>query len=470
MLKPGSQCYFIGIGGIAMSQAALLLHEMGYRVRGSDSALHPPTDQLLHAAKIAVEERYSAAHLNPPPDLVVIGNAVSRGNPEVEEVLAQGIPYLSLPLLIKELLLTQRRSAVVAGTHGKTTTASLLAWLLVAGGLDPSFLVGGLPLNFGRGYRAGAGGWAVLEGDEYDSAFFDKGPKFLHYQPSLVILTSIEFDHADIYPNLEVIKDAFRRLIAIVPSGGTLIACNDDPVVREVIAGAQCRVETYGQTGMWSPREPWATAQGTIFSLQRGDKKVGEMELEVPLWGEHNISNVVAAVAAARRIGLSFAQIRKGLLGFQGVRRRMETIGEAGGITVIDDFAHHPTAVRETLRALRSRFPGRRLWAVFEPRSHTMRRNVLQEELALALTEADRVVLGRPFSPRAPEETLDPERVVAEINRHKGAGVASYLKTTDQIVSLCVAEAVPRDVIAVMSSGHFEGLPMRILSALRDRA
>ena len=454
-----------------MAQTALLLQEMGYQVRGSDPGLHPPTDQLLHAAKIVVEKGYAAAHLNPRPDLVVIGNAVSRGNPEVEEVLTQGIPYLSLPALIKEVLLAQRRSAVVAGTHGKTTTASLLAWLLVAGGLDPSFLVGGVLLNFGRGYRAGAGGWAVLEGDEYDSAFFDKGPKFLHYQPSVAVLTSIEFDHADIYQDLEAVKNAFRRLIAIIPPEGTLIACSDDAVVREVIAGAhgvQCQVETYGETGMWSFRGLWATAQGTIFSLQKGDKKLGE--LEVPLWGEHNISNAVAAVAAARRIGLSFAQIREGLRAFQGVRRRMETVGETGGITVIDDFAHHPTAVRETLRALRSRFPGRRLWAVFEPRSQTMRRKVLQQGLVQALAEADRVVLGRPFSPPAPEEALDPQGVVAEINRHKGDGAARYLEATDRIVALCVAEAIPGDVVVVMSSGHFEGLPARIFSALKDRA
>jgi len=468
MLKPGSLCYFIGIGGIAMAQAALLLQEMGYQVRGSDPALHPPTDQLLRDGNIAVDKGYAAAHLDPRPDLVVIGNAVSRGNPEVEEVLAQGIPYLSLPALIKEVMLAQRQSAVVAGTHGKTTTASLLAWLLVAGGLDPSFLVGGVPLNFGQGYRVGAGGWAVLEGDEYDSAFFDKGPKFLHYQPSVVVLTSIEFDHADIYQDLEAVKNAFRRLIAIIPPEGTLIACSDDAVVREVIAGAPCHVETYGETGMWSSRGLWATAQGTIFSLQQGEEKLGE--LEVPLWGVHNISNVVAAAAAARRIGLSFAQIRDGLRTFQGVRRRMETVGETGGITVIDDFAHHPTAVRETLRALQSRFPGRRLWAVFEPRSQTMRRKVLQQGLIQALAEADRIVLGRPFSPPAPGEALDPLRVVEEINRHKGDGAAGYLEATDQIVALCVAEAKPGDVIAVMSSGHFEGLPARILSALAKRA
>jgi UDP-N-acetylmuramate: L-alanyl-gamma-D-glutamyl-meso-diaminopimelate ligase len=451
-----------------MAQAALLLQEMGYRVRGSDAGLHPPTDQLLRDGNIVVDKGYASAHLSPRPDVVVIGNAVSRGNPEVEELLAQGIPYLSLPVLIKEVLLAQRQSAVVAGTHGKTTTTSLLSWLLVAGGLDPSFLVGGVPLNFGRGYRAGAGGWAVLEGDEYDSAFFDKGPKFLHYQPSLVVLTSIEFDHADIYQDLEGVKDAFRRLIALIPREGTLIACSDDPVVKEVIAGAQCHVETYGQTGMWSARGLWGTAQGTIFSLQQGDKKLGE--LEVPLWGEHNISNVVAAVAAARRIGLSLTQIREGLLAFQGVRRRMETVGETGGITVIDDFAHHPTAVRETLRALQSRFPERRLWAVFEPRSQTMRRKVLQEGLAQALTEADRVVLGRPFSPPAPEEALDSGKVVEEINRYKGDGAAVYLEATDQIVALCTAEAKPGDVIAVMSSGHFEGLPTRIFSALKNRA
>jgi UDP-N-acetylmuramate: L-alanyl-gamma-D-glutamyl-meso-diaminopimelate ligase len=468
MLKKGAHCYFIGIGGIAMAQVALLLQEMGYQVRGSDSALHPPTDELLHDGNIAVEQGYATAHLSPSPDLVVIGNAVSRGNPEVEAVLEQGIPYLSLPGVIEEALLDGRRSAVVAGTHGKTTTAALLAWLLVAGGIDPAFLVGGVPLNFGQGYRAGKGEWVVLEGDEYDSAFFDKGPKFLHYRPRVVILTSIEYDHADIYPDLEAVKRAFRQLIAIIPLDGTLIACSDDAVVGEVIAEARCPVETYGQRGLWSPHGIWETALGTIFSLRRGDEKLGE--LEVPLWGEHNIGNVVAAVAAASCIGLSFARIREGLLAFQGIRRRMEVVGETGGITVIDDFAHHPTAIRETLRAARSRFPGRRLWAIFEPRSQTMRRKVFQEELASALGEADLVVLGKPFSPPTTGEALDPQMVVEEIKRHKGDAAVRYLEGTDQIITHCVAATASGDVIVVMSSGHFEGLPVRIFKAITERS
>jgi len=468
MLKKGAHCYFIGIGGIAMAQAALLLQEMGYAVRGSDASLHPPSDHLLQEGNIAVEKGYDAAHLLPSPDLVVIGNAVSRGNPEVEAVLDKGIPYLSLPGLIEEVLLDKRHSAVVAGTHGKTTTASLLAWLLFHGGLDPSFLIGGVPLNFGRGYRSGKGEWVVLEGDEYDSAFFDKQPKFLHYRPEVVILTSIEYDHADIYKNLEEVKHAFGQLLAIIPKEGILIACIDDAVVGEIISGAQCRVETFGEKGKWSPRRVRVTSRGTIFSLHRGGEVLGE--LEIPLWGDHNLSNAVGAAVAAFLIGLPMARISEGLRTFQGVRRRMEVIGETRGITVMDDFAHHPTAIRETLRGVRARFPQARLWAVFEPRSQTMRRQVFQEELAAALGKADQVVIGKIFSPPSQGEALDPNRVVEEIRRAKGAAAATYVEDSKEIVAHCIEGAAPGDVIVVMSSGHFAGLPQRILTALRDRS
>jgi UDP-N-acetylmuramate: L-alanyl-gamma-D-glutamyl-meso-diaminopimelate ligase len=468
MLKKGAHCYFIGIGGIAMAQAALLLKEMGYQVKGSDPAQHPPTDRLLHEGKIVVEQGYDAAHLSPPPDLVVIGNAVSRGNPEVEAVLGRGIPYTSLPGLIEESLLRERLSAVVAGTHGKTTTASLLAWLLFAGGVDPSFMVGGVPLNFGRGYRLGHGEWAVLEGDEYDSAFFDKGPKFLHYRPQVVILTSIEYDHADIYQDVEAVKSVFRQLLAIIPKEGTLIANIDDGVVSDMVSAAPCRVETFGAAGLWSPKGVRATSEGTIFHLQRGGEDMEEFT--IPLWGLHNVSNAAGAVIAASLIGLTIPQIKEGLRTFQGVRRRMEVVGEAGGVTVIDDFAHHPTAIRETLRAVRSRFPKGRLWAIFEPRSQTMRRGILQGELTTALQEADHVVIGRIFSPPSQGEVLDPNKVVQGIRKAKGDAAASYLEAPEEIVSHCVEGAVPGDVIVVMSSGHFAGLPERIFTALRERS
>ncbi len=466
MLKKGAHCYFIGIGGIAMAQAALLLLEMGYRVTGSDTSLHPPTDQLLQERDVKVEQGYDAVHLTPPPDLVVIGNAVSRGNLEVEAVLEKGIPYLSLPALIEEVLLDKRRSAVVAGTHGKTTTTALLAWLLFSGGLDPSFLIGGVPLNFHRGFRSGKGEWVVLEGDEYDSAFFDKQPKFLHYLPQVVVLTSIEYDHADIYPDFEAVKRAFRQLLAIIPKKGTIIINADDEVVREIVSDARCRVETYGKEGRWSTSAKRVTPQGTVFQLQRDGETLGE--LEIPLWGDHNLSNALGAAVAASMIGLSFTQIREGFRTFRGVRRRMEVIGEAGGITLIDDFAHHPTAIRETLRGLRLRFPKARLWAVFEPRSQTMRRRVFQEELAAALKEADQVVIGKVFSPPAQDAALDPNRVAQEIREAKGETAAAYLEDPEEIVSLCVAGASPGDVIVVMSSGHFDGLPQRIFTALRD--
>ena len=468
MLQKGGHCYFIGIGGIAMAQTALLLKELGYQVRGSDPALHPPTDRLLHEGKIVVDHGYDPAHLCPAPDLVVIGNAVSKGNPEVEAVLNNGIPYISLPGLIEEVLLNEKRSAVVAGTHGKTSTASLLAWLLFAGGMDPSFIVGGVALNFDKGYRLGHGEWIVLEGDEYDSAFFDKGPKFLHYRPQVVILTSIEYDHADIYQDLEAIKGAFRQLLAIIPQEGVLIANTDDGVVREMISKARCRVETFGEKGLWSPQGMQATPEGTAFRLERGGEDMGEFTFS--LWGRHNVSNAVGAVIAASLIGLTVPQVKEGLRTFRGVRRRMEVVGEARGITVIDDFAHHPTAIRETLGGVRSRFPGGRLWAIFEPRSQTMRRDILRAELATALQEADHVVIGRIFSSPSQGGALDPSRVAQEISREKGDGAACYLEDPEDIVSHCLSEAAPGDIIVVMSSGHFAGLPGRIYAALRDHA
>jgi len=441
---------------------------MGYAVSGSDASLHPPTDRLLQDGDIVVKEGYDASHLSPPPDLVVIGNAVSRGNSEVEAVLDNAIPYLSLPGLIEEALLGKKRSAVVAGTHGKTTTASLLAWLLFSGGLDPSFLVGGMALNFERGYRLGKGRWTVLEGDEYDSAFFDKGPKFLHYRPQIVIMTSIEYDHADIYQDLGAVKSAFNQLLDIIPKKGILIANTDDGVVRDMVSAAPCSVETFGTAGRWSHKGVKVTSEGTAFRLQQGSEDIGKFT--IPLWGEHNLKNAVGAMIAASLIGLSFAQIREGLRTFQGVRRRMEVIGEAGGITVIDDFAHHPTAIRETLRGVRSRFPGGRLWAIFEPRSQTMRRDILQGELTAALGEADHVVIGRIFSSPSQGEALDPYKVVEELRRTKGDTAVSYLEDPEEIVAHCVAGAASGDVIVVMSSGHFAGLPQRIFTALRDHS
>ncbi len=464
--KKGQTIYFIGIGGVVMAQAALLLKEMGYKVRGSDVSLYPPTDGLLQEGGVTIEEGYDSVHLFPHPDLVVIGNAVSRGNPEVEAVLDEEIPYCSLPELIRAVLLQGRRSMVVAGTHGKTTTASLLAWLLFKGGLDPSFMIGGIPLNFGRGFRCGKGDWVVLEGDEYDSAFFDKRPKFLHYLPQLVVLSNIEYDHADIYQDLEEVKLSFRRLLGIVPRKGVVVACRDDEVIREIISEAPCRVETFGAEERWSPKGVRMTQKGTTFCLYRGEEDLGEFEL--PLWGEHNLRNALGAVVAAHLLGLSLPEIREGLQTFQGVGRRMEVVREVRGIMVIDDFAHHPTAVREALRAVRSRSLNGRLWAIFEPRTQTMRRGFLQEELALALEEADRVVIGRVSSVPAQGRGMDPQRLMQDIRGAKGDAAVVYLEDPEEIISHCVKEAKSGDVILVMSSGYFDGLPERIFNALRD--
>ena len=325
-----------------------------------------------------------------------------------------------------------------------------------------------MALNFDQGYRLGRGGWVVLEGDEYDSAFFDKGPKFFHYHPQVVILTNIEYDHADIYHDVEAVKSVFRQLVAIIPKEGILIANIDDVIVKELSTEAQCQVETFGAAGLWYPTGVQGTSEGTVFRLQRGSEDLGEFT--IPLWGLHNVSNAVGAVIAASLIGLSLPQIKEGLRTFQGVRRRMEVVGQAGGITVIDDFAHHPTAIRETLRAIRSRFPDGRLWAVFEPRSQTMRRDILHGELTTALQEADHVVIGRIFSPPSQGEALDPSMVAQEISRDKGDGTACYLEDTEEIVAHCVEEAASGEVIVVMSSGHFAGLPQRIFTALKGHS
>jgi UDP-N-acetylmuramate: L-alanyl-gamma-D-glutamyl-meso-diaminopimelate ligase len=458
----GRTIYFIGIGGIVMAQAALLLQELGYHVRGADTTLYPPADQLLKEGEVPIEEGYDATHLFPHPDLVVIGNSVSRGNPEVEVVLDEGIPYLSLPELIRKVFLQRRRSVVVTGTHGKTTTASLLAWLLFRGGLDPSFIIGGVPLNFGRGFRYGEGDWVVLEGDEYDSAFFDKRPKFLHYLPRMVILNNIEYDHADIYRDLEEIKLSFCHLLRMIPNKGVVIGCADDKVTMEIISQVSCQTETFGTKGKWSLKDVIISPKGTSFCLLEGKENLGTFD--VTLWGEHNLKNTLAAVVTAHLLGISIPKIREGLRTFQGVKRRMEVVGEVRGIMVIDDFAHHPTAVRETLRAVRSRFNSGRLWAIFEPRTQTIRRGFLQRELALALGEAEKVVIGKVL-PTADGKGLDPQLLLQEIKGVKGTH-ALYVENLQEIVTLCVEGVEPGDVVLVMSSGYFDGLPRRIFDAL----
>src|SRR5437867_789672 len=381
--------YLIGICGTAMASLAGMLREKGYAVSGSDSDVYPPMSDFLDRLGITVFKGYSAANIeNAKPDLVVIGNALSRGNVEIEYVLDSGLRYASMAETVKELFIRGKQSIVVAGTHGKTTTTAMLAWILEVAGRKPSFLVGGIAENFGSSFQLADGPDFVIEGDEYDTAFFDKGPKFLHYLPRIVLLKNIEFDHADIYADLEAIKTAFRRLINIVPRSGLIMVGIDSPVVKELIPAAFSRVATAGiGIGEWQATKIETTAGGMAFDVLRSDSSTGRFA--IPLPGAFNVQNALGAIIVGRELEIPDDVIRRALSTFKSVKRRLEIRGEVNGIVVYDDFAHHPTAVHETLRAVRERHPHARVWAVFEPRSQTCRRNIFEPAVIQSFDPAD---------------------------------------------------------------------------------
>ena len=383
-----------GIGGAAMAPLAGMLAETGHRVTGSDAGVYPPASTLLDSMGIRWTNGFSAANLDPAPDVVVLGNALSRGNPEVEAVLDRKIPYRSLPQILEEYFLPGHDSLIVTGTHGKTTTTSMLSWILHHAGRRPNFLIGGIAENFGRSFGLGGGNEFVLEGDEYDSAFFDKAPKFLHYHPDEAIITSLEFDHADIYENLAAIELQFRRMVNLVPRRGRIVAWGESENVRGVVQKAYCPVETYGFTpGVdWLAGDLEITEGETRFRVSRKGSEVARVRMSIS--GRHNVLNAVAAIAIAHGRGVTSEAIVDAMAAFRGVLRRLEVKGESSGVLVIDDFAHHPTAIRVTIDAARHRWPGRKLWAVFEPRSNTMRRKVFEADLAASLATADATVLG----------------------------------------------------------------------------
>ena len=464
---PGSHVHLIAICGVGMASLAGLLQSRGYHVTGSDQNVYPPMSTYLQGIGIPILSGYSEEHLKPRPDLVVIGNAISRNNPEADAVLGQGIPYISFPQALGLFLIQSRTSLVVAGTHGKTTTSALAAWVLARAGLDPGFFIGGVPLNFSGGWNPGSGDYVVLEGDEYDSAFFDKGPKFLHYRPHNVILTSVEFDHADIYRDLDHLKDAFRRLVELIPSSGCLLACNDYAAVRDVVGAARCRLLYYGgePSADWTAKNIAFRDGKSLFEPFYRGRSDGAVELT--LIGRHNVQNALAVYAMGRELGIDRDKLRDGLATFAGVKRRQEIKGNIGGVLVMDDFAHHPTAVKETLNAVREAYPGRRLWAVFEPRSNTSRRNIFEQEFAQALALADRIVIAGLHQPeKVPEpERLSVEKVVQAIN---GAGErrAVAIEKADAIAFHVAKSAVPNDIVVVMSNGGFDGVQDKILRAL----
>jgi UDP-N-acetylmuramate: L-alanyl-gamma-D-glutamyl-meso-diaminopimelate ligase len=466
-MSPSQHVHLIGIGGAAMASLAGMLKERGFQVSGSDAALYPPASTLLAALGISWKEGFSEENLMPAPDWVVIGNALSRGNPEVEYVLDQKIPYCSLPEALKQVFLPGHTSLVVAGTHGKTTTTAMLAWIYTVAGRRPNFLVGGVvPDLRDRSYALGGGEDFILEGDEYDSAFFDKGPKFLHYRPDELIITSLEFDHADIYPDLAAIELQFRRLVNLVPRRGRIVCWGESATVKGVVERAFCPVETYGLSSQcdWFAGDLESSEGATHFRVAYRGGEVARIRLGLP--GRHNVLNALAAIGMAFGRGVECEAIEKALESFRGVRRRLEVRGEAGGVTVVDDFAHHPTAIRETISSVRMRWPGRRVWAAFEPRSNTMRRKVFQRELAEALALADAAVLGPVNRPQllADSERLSPGEV-AEAIRRNGKRAEAF-GSAAEILEFVAVEAKAGDLILVMSNGSFEGLCDLLLERL----
>jgi UDP-N-acetylmuramate: L-alanyl-gamma-D-glutamyl-meso-diaminopimelate ligase len=466
--------HLIGICGTAMASLAGMLQARGHRVTGSDENVYPPMSTMLESLGIPVGQGYRPEHLDPPPDCVVVGNAMSRGNPEVEETLNRRLVYRSQAEVVKEEFIRGRRSLVVAGTHGKTTTTSIATWVLERGGLNPSFLVGGVVQNFGASFRVTDSDYFIIEGDEYDTAYFDKGPKFMHYLPELAVVGNIEFDHADIYQDLNAVKTAFRRLMNLVPSRGRLIAGWDSPAVREVVAefGSRLhtRLETFGtsEDARWRAVDVDYSGALTRFRILREGEPWGEFE--TPLIGDFNVLNCLSVIIAADAWGVSQEKIKGALSTFQSVKRRMQVRGEERGVTVIDDFAHHPTAVRETLRALREKYTGRRLLAVFEPRSATSRLAVFQAEYASAFDPADYVVLSSVFAREKGSvygRLLDTDALVADIAARR-ARPALCLDGADSIVEHLAPLLREGDVVAVMSNGGFDRIHDKLLESLKS--
>jgi len=449
-----------------MASLAGMLKARGYRVTGSDQNVYPPMSTYLAEIGIDVLAGYRAEHLVPRPDLVVIGNAISRGNPEADAVISQNVPYISFPQALGEFLIGPRRSLVIAGTHGKTTTSALVAWVLTAAGFDPGFFVGGVPLNFGSGWRVGGGKHVVLEGDEYDTAFFDKGPKFLHYRPTDVILTSVEFDHADIYRDLDHVKSAFARLIEIIPADGALVVCSDYPAALSVAQAARSKRVSYGDGGDWTVTDVQFREGRSFFTPCYKGRAEGPLEAAVI--GRHNVMNALAVYAMGRAIGIDRERMLEGFRTFKGVKRRQEIRGERRGVLVIDDFAHHPTAVRETIDAVRAAYAGRRLWAIFEPRSNTSKRNIFEKEFAAALALADRGLVASVFQPeKVPEgERLSVESLIQEANRLAGDQRVLAVAGASEIAAHLAQNARSGDVLLIMSNGGFDGVHEKILQAL----
>lgn len=453
--------HFIGIAGTAMGSTAAALHDLGYKITGSDEKVYPPMSDVLKSRGIELFEGYKPENLPEHADVHVVGNAISRGNEELETLLERKLPYVSLAELLKREVIQGKRSFVVSGTHGKTTTTTILSWLFESAGKRPGFMIGGVPENFDAGARFNDSEVFVIEGDEYDTAYFDKRSKFLHYLPECAIVNNIEFDHADIFADLDAILLTFRRFLNLVPRNGLVLMNGDDPNCLGLRAGSPAPVKTVGLGDACDYRITITDAAPDFTRFE-----INGMSFKLPMIGEFNVRNAAMCVCAARFGGLSDEEICEGLAGFKGIRRRQQVRGEVNGITVIDDFGHHPTALRETIRGLRQRYPGRRLWALFEPRSNTSRRNTLQSQLIEALKEADGSIIAAVNMPErvAEAERLDTAAVAAAVMAGGRLGYAEA--DTEGIVNRLKAEARSGDVIAVFSNGGFDGIHGKLLEAL----
>jgi UDP-N-acetylmuramate: L-alanyl-gamma-D-glutamyl-meso-diaminopimelate ligase len=463
-----TRVHLIGICGTAMGTLAALLRSKGFDVRGSDQNVYPPMSDFLVQQGITLLEGYRPEHITSDIDLVVVGNAISRGNPELEEVLDRKIRYCSLPEAVRDHFLWASRSVVIAGTHGKTTTTALTAWLLADGGADPSVLIGGIAENFEGSFRVGGGREFVIEGDEYDSAFFDKTAKFLKYVPDIAVVGNIEFDHADIYPDLSAIRLMFQRFVNLIPRRGLLLLGADNAEAMALQSRAHCRVETFGLADRadWQAHDLHVSETSTRFSVRRGAEPAGTFE--VPLLGAYNVRNALAAIAVGAAVGLSPDTMAASLRRFRGVRRRLEHRGTVRGVAVYDDFAHHPTAIGETLAGVRSAHPRRRIWAIFEPRSATSCRRVFQADFARALSAADRVIVPAVFRSALPDsERLSSEQLVSDL---KAGGVdARFIPKTEDIVAAVARDSREGDLVLIMSNGGFDDIHRKLLDALGAR-
>ena len=449
-----------------MASLAGLLKESGHRVTGSDNNIYPPMSTLLTQAGIEIKPGYRKENISKDIDLVIIGNAVSRKNEEVKAVLEANLPYTSFPEALSRFFLEGRKSLVVAGTHGKTTTTALLSWVLNSAGKKPGFMVGGWMKNFDNNHQVPGGDFFVTEGDEYDTAFFDKEPKFLHYRPYASILTGIEFDHADIYRDLGHFKSSFKKYVEIIDPGGFLLVEFSDRNIPDILAHVSCPVETYGEDDRadWQWTAYRREDHGGRFALRHKGENIGEYF--IPMIGSHNAENAAAAAALTLKLGLTREEIAEGFRTFKGIKKRQEVVGEKNGIEIIDDFAHHPTAIERTVHAVKEAYPGRRVWAIFEPRSATSKRNIFQDLLPQSFKDADLVVIAGLFSPDKikPEERLDPESVVESIR--KEGRTAYFISEAGSIIDLVTRESRPGDVILIMSSGGFDGIHQKLLDRL----